>query len=222
MRGGQRSDAVRPDGLEQAWLRTGVYLASVDEDVVVLDRDGDVYHCLPDAAAAITLAGDRLTAPSAWISALVEMGLAGPSRGALRTPLPPHPATSLSAQYSGPPFRPGLFRAAFEGWRHGPTPTMNDLLATLPARPGRPVDEAVIMDVLARFQTLSPWLPRQGACLYRASVLLRALRYAGQDAVWVFGVRTWPFSAHCWLQIGDQVLDDDPDRVGLYTPIMAV
>ena len=41
-------------------------------------------------------------------------------------------------------------------------------------------------------------------------------------AVWVFGVRTWPFSAHCWLQIGDAVLDDDPERVGIYPPILAV
>lgn len=222
MRGGQKSDPVRPDGLEQAWLRDGVYLTSVDEDVVVLDRDRDAYHCLPDAAAVITLAGDRLSAPPEWIAALLEMGLAGPSQGAPRTPLPPRPGKNLSARRRGPPVRPGLLRAAVDGWRHGPTPAMNPLLATLPARPGRPIEEIVVRDVVARFQHWSPWLPRQGACLYRASVLLRALRYAGQDAVWVFGVRTWPFSAHCWLQIKDQVLDDDPDRIGLYTPIMAV
>ena len=48
------------------------------------------------------------------------------------------------------------------------------------------------------------------------------LRRAGQNAAWVFGVRTWPFSAHCWLQIGDAVLDDDPERVSRYTPIMVL
>ncbi|WP_312062938.1 lasso peptide biosynthesis B2 protein [Brevundimonas sp.] len=50
----------------------------------------------------------------------------------------------------------------------------------------------------------------------------RVLASRGRGATWVFGVRTWPFSAHCWLQVGDVLLDDDLDRVALYTPIMAV
>lgn len=40
--------------------------------------------------------------------------------------------------------------------------------------------------------------------------------------VWVFGVRTWPFAAHCWIQIGDLVVGDVLDRVRGYTPIRAV
>jgi hypothetical protein len=36
----------------------------------------------------------------------------------------------------------------------------------------------------------------------------------------VFGVRTWPFHAHCWLQCDDVVLDDQADRVAAYAPIL--
>jgi hypothetical protein len=52
-------------------------------------------------------------------------------------------------------------------------------------------------------------------------MLLRLLHAKGLDAHWVFGVRTWPFQAHCWLQCEDLVLDDQPDRVRAFTPIMA-
>jgi hypothetical protein len=38
----------------------------------------------------------------------------------------------------------------------------------------------------------------------------------------VFGVRTWPFHAHCWLQVEDVVLDDHHERIGAYTPLMAL
>ena len=38
---------------------------------------------------------------------------------------------------------------------------------------------------------------------------------------WLFGVRTWPFAAHCWLQIGNLVVGDRLERVRFYTPILA-
>lgn len=67
-----------------------------------------------------------------------------------------------------------------------------------------------------------PFVPGQGECLYRACLLRSYLAGRGLGSSWVFGVRTWPFAAHCWLQCGDLVLDDDPDRVALYTPILVV
>ena len=56
----------------------------------------------------------------------------------------------------------------------------------------------------------------------RSFVLLRFLQRSGGKATWVFGVRTWPFGAHCWLQLGDVALDDDPARLVGYAPILAV
>jgi hypothetical protein len=39
---------------------------------------------------------------------------------------------------------------------------------------------------------------------------------------WVIGVRTQPFGAHSWVQNGAVVLNDTPERVSSFTPILAV
>lgn len=52
-------------------------------------------------------------------------------------------------------------------------------------------------------------------------LLRRLLRSEGYSPLWIFGVRTWPFGAHCWLQVDDLVIGDTLDRVRFYTPIMA-
>ena len=67
-----------------------------------------------------------------------------------------------------------------------------------------------------------PFAPFQGECLFRAFLLLAYLRLEGRHATWVFGVRTYPFQAHCWLQVGDMVLNDAVERICGYTPIFAV
>ena len=59
------------------------------------------------------------------------------------------------------------------------------------------------------FEAIRPWVPYEGD-----------LHQRGLDADWVFGVRTWPFLAHCWVQVGDTIVGDSLDRVGGFTPIM--
>lgn len=94
-------------------------------------------------------------------------------------------------------------------------------LADRQARPGPQDAEALAMHVQAFWRALA-FVPFQGECLYRAFLLLLYLRRGGFDAQWVFGVRTWPFHAHCWLQSGELVLDDSVDRLVAYQPILAV
>ena len=74
---------------------------------------------------------------------------------------------------------------------------------------------------LARaFEAVSPWLPAQGACVFRSFMLMRLLSRAGaSDLHWVFGVRTWPFHAHCWVQEGELVLSDYVEALVGYVPI---
>lgn len=208
----------------ETFLREGVHFAAVGPDIVILDRASDSYSCLPDAGEVLQITSNRLSAPEAWVEALAEAGLTSERLFSAGLAPPDHPARDLSGRRMRklPTDIIALFRAGLAGWRHGATAPVDVLTRSLPPLPGGPIDLDRIAAVVAGFQRISPWLPRQGACLYRASVLLHALRYAGQDATWVFGVRTWPFSAHCWLQVGDAVLDDDPERVALYTPIMAV
>jgi hypothetical protein len=91
------------------------------------------------------------------------------------------------------------------------------------SKPEAPKTEAErLAQRAAAFAQLAPWVPAQGECLFRSFMLLAFLRAAGLDATWVFGVRTWPFQAHCWLQAGDVVLDDAVERVSTFTPILTV
>ncbi|WP_374571406.1 lasso peptide biosynthesis B2 protein [Phenylobacterium sp. J426] len=64
--------------------------------------------------------------------------------------------------------------------------------------------------------------PLPAKCLVRSFALLCFLRRCGHDAAWCFGVSTWPFAAHCWLQVGEVALDDHPDQLAAYTPIHVV
>jgi hypothetical protein len=58
------------------------------------------------------------------------------------------------------------------------------------------------------------------ACLKEALALLYYLGRAGCAADWVFAVKGAPFAAHCWVQLGDIVLNDSLENVRAYTPIM--
>jgi hypothetical protein len=79
-----------------------------------------------------------------------------------------------------------------------------------------------VAGLVAAFERILPWLPFQGVCFYRSFLLLKILRWRGYDARWMFGVHTWPFQAHCWLQVGDVALDDTADRLAGLTPIMEI
>ena len=205
-------------------LAPGVFLAMVGEDAVVLDLRADAYGCLPDLADRVRLVGHEVEAQPDMLAELGELGLLGEAAGPARRALPPLPARELEPDHlrRGRLDSLAFVRAVQAARRLGPHPAIQRHLARLPPSPARRADPGRAAGLTATFQRLLPWTPGQGACLYRAFVLLGLLRRAGQDAVWVFGVRTWPFSAHCWLQIGDAVLDDDPERVGVYTPILAV
>jgi hypothetical protein len=60
------------------------------------------------------------------------------------------------------------------------------------------------------------------ACLLDSLTLLHFLSADGIYPDWVFGVKTEPFDAHCWVQQGEVVLNDVPDRVRQYSPILVV
>jgi len=205
-------------------LAPGVFLAMVEEDAVVLDLRADAYGCLPGLADRVRLVGHEVDAQPQVLAELGELGLLGEAAGPARRALPPPPTRELEPDR----LRQGLLdslafvQSVRAARRLGPYAEVHKHVAGLPPSPPRRPDPRRAAALTATFQRLLPWTPGQGACLYRAFVLLGLLRRAGQDAVWVFGVRTWPFSAHCWLQVGDAVLDDDPERVGAYTPILAV
>ncbi len=70
------------------------------------------------------------------------------------------------------------------------------------------------------FQHFRPFYPRDYACLFDALALMRFLYLRGVSGYWVFGVRSAPFAAHCWVEDAMGPINDDVDVTGAYTEIM--
>ena len=211
------------------FLGPGVHAAHVGDDLVFLDTVSDAYFCLAEAAEMILLGpgGQAQVSQDDVAAQLLEAGLLALDPPPSRIPIPPRPtaSTRLASPVSTPmalslvlrtlaaTLRVGrrFSRQSFASLLEGPGPSALAL-----QNPSRSLTDAV-----AQFETLRPWLPLQGECLLRSYHLRTFLRARGLDALWVFGVRTWPFDAHCWLQAGDTALDEDLERLHAYHPIMA-
>lgn len=73
---------------------------------------------------------------------------------------------------------------------------------------------------VAKYLRLRPWFfSARKACLLDSLALSGFLAYYGCLPLCVFGVRTRPFSAHCWLQQEDIVFNDSVEHAAGYTPI---
>lgn len=56
-------------------------------------------------------------------------------------------------------------------------------------------------------------------CLTRSIAMVHRLSQRDCRAELVIGVRSAPFSAHSWVQVGDVVCNDSPEEVARFTPI---
>jgi hypothetical protein len=79
-----------------------------------------------------------------------------------------------------------------------------------------------LREVAATFFWLRPWgYPAKDQCLLDSLALIDYLAWFGFYPHWVFGVKTAPFAAHCWVQAGPVVLNDHLSRTQEFTPILA-
>lgn len=79
-----------------------------------------------------------------------------------------------------------------------------------------------VADLVARFESMSLFLPFPMLCLFRSFFLLHFLARHGHAADWVFGVTLFPFRAHCWLAIGDSLVGETSRRAVEFSPILIV
>lgn len=211
---------------ERLWSAPGVFFAQVQDDIVVLDLNADQYHCLIDAAASIETADSSAlrARDEATALELINAGLATLTPQVAPRPLPP-PARVELDNPAGPPSPAEILQAGaalFAASLACRGKSILDLIASDAWR-ARP-DENTAAEagrIVAAARAALPWIPLEGECLQRSYQLRRLLRRHGVHVDWVFGVRTWPFGAHCWLQIGDRVVADRLERVRRYTPIMS-
>jgi hypothetical protein len=77
-------------------------------------------------------------------------------------------------------------------------------------------------ELTAIFRTLRSLFPRDYLCLYDSLALLEFLARFDIYPTWVFGIRLEPWVAHCWVQQGKFVFNEEVEEAAGYTPIMTV
>ncbi|MBJ7483472.1 lasso peptide biosynthesis B2 protein [Brevundimonas sp.] len=205
-----------------SFLKSGVHAVVVGEDLALIDLDADAYLCLPGGAVGVrTENGAVLQLSGPTEAAIVEAGLtADRGRAPARIP-PPLPVKTI---IHDTPTRVSFGQivkgcgAVWDVRRALRSTGLHPILAVAPARDNAAI-AGKVADAARAFWRIAPWLPQEGECLVRSALLMSYLRRSGLSADWVFGIRLWPFSAHCWVQIDDVCLNDDVERLAAYTPI---
>lgn len=210
------------------WLAPKVRAARVDTDIVFLDIGADAYLCLPGASDDLQLGpgGAVALASAALAETLTQAGLvARDPHGRVEHAIP---MIERGLVASTEVLTPAAISLAVQTNRIAARAIAGLPLDQVLALAG-PLDPAALqaptpslLGASAAFARMAPWLPYAGLCLMRSLQQRLFLGRRGHAAAWVFGVRTWPFEAHCWLQAGTVVLDDTPAHAARFTPILVV
>lgn len=75
--------------------------------------------------------------------------------------------------------------------------------------------------LLGVFNFLRPFVYKsQDGCLHDSLALAEFLHYYGIRSTCVLGVKTVPFSAHCWVQVGPYLaIEQSPESLAAFSPI---
>jgi hypothetical protein len=83
-------------------------------------------------------------------------------------------------------------------------------------------DPAAAEEPARVFHAARTMVPIERRCLLDSLALLDWLSDEARHAMLVFGVRTDPFGAHCWLQTEHTLLTDAHDTIGSFVPVLSV
>ena len=213
-----------------AWLTPGVHLAWLSRDIVTLNVKTDTYGLMTDAAHLVQPGPDRriLAANADVLSALVEAGLITLDvQDAITTPRACLPEIALApGETARSPIGSRLAAAisALAATAHFHRSSLHHLLqaSQKPRRFWPQANRPPLAEAYSAFDAVSPWIPWEGQCLQRAFLLREHLLQCGHPAQWILGVRTWPFLAHAWVQVGPCVVGDSLERVRTFNPILVV
>lgn len=203
-----------------------ITVADVDGDIVLMDSVADAYSCIggdqwrdrralesgiPDQPSADRVA-ERLAA--AGVDA-TRWRWAAPGLVYVRHDMPRGGSGDSERVLASIPV---MIRAGLTTIRRlrGPIAGYG-----IRADPVTSSDPARVWAAVAVFETLRPFVPRLGRCLPHSLYMREFLRLQGIATTLVFGVRTRPFEAHCWVEHEGCVLNDAADHVAWFTPIYA-
>lgn len=220
-------------------LHRDVSCCSVDGQLIFLDTRTDRYFRLSDeleAAFGRHMDGHAVTHDR--LARLVERGVLTPEASGERRPPPlsvPVPTCSAlertAAHRHGR--RPPLAKtAALVGLTQLQLKTMSlqRILARLAALRARLAQSASVdidghsraLEAVAEFASARRFVPITPCCLLDSVALLKYLTTCGIHAHLVFGVMAHPFAAHCWVQRGEDVLNDTLGHATAHTPIRVI
>jgi hypothetical protein len=225
-----RSLAPYPgDGAMCFSVSSDLHYCSKGEDFVFLSLRTDRYFLLrgpPSDRFRRFLAGSasaydidwlvcrRLIVPGGESSAgFAAEPIAAPRSSILEGPLPNVGITALAVAI-------GAQRTARRDLsRRG----LGDIIGELASAKGKTLspDIEINRTLAAAFQRARRYAPAIDQCLVRGVAMRRLFHRRRLEARLVIGV-TMPFSAHCWVQVGDAILTDPLDLVLPFQPILAV
>lgn len=79
-----------------------------------------------------------------------------------------------------------------------------------------------LASIVAQFHSWRILVPGTGRCLVQSMMLIRFLAFLQIQAEWVFGVRTHPFEAHCWVERELLILNDSTDHARWFNVIARI
>lgn len=215
-------DAASPENLSVSLVvNASVHIANAGGVLVFLDLAADRY-CAFDRSwseRALSPDGDTVSVQER----LNKAGLGGgPHQKTLAITLHPRATrdASIHDRLASPASAPAVFlgraRAAAAFRRH----SIESIVARRALMRAHGKDRIPPREEILRYCATEVLARREGDCLTRALGLLLHLGRRGSGLDWVFGVTGAPFSAHCWIQAGDEVLNDSIEVTRAYTPIL--
>lgn len=203
-----------------------VRVTNVSGDMVLLDLDSDAYLAIPreDAAqAAAALTGDPHEPTDAALQELLAADLFQHSENVwagqkfcpvMALPQPMEPSCWLKI-WMLLPFALATIMT-FMSYRRPIRQLIRN--RTYPCK-ARALSPQHLAGLIQWFERLRILVPRSGRCLIQSIMLSHFLRLQGIPTELVFGVRTHPFEAHCWIEWDGHVLNDSIDHAGWYSAI---
>ncbi len=232
-------------------LKQDAYACLADDHLIFSDLRSDKYRCLnrtntqlflrllPDFQAGTPAIVDQARVDDAQtqriVRALTDKGLIanGATVGREFAPIRiPFPTYSLLSSGAGPLLtlqfghRAAFLQASLKASCKLRLQSLRQTVRGVQHRAGQlrrsnSNDREVICTLVTIFHHLRPYYAREYLCRFDSLALVEFLAHYHQSPRWIFGVKGEPFSAHCWVQDEECLLNDSLDYIRQFTPIMA-
>lgn len=219
-------------------MRDQLSACVIGDHAVFLDIDADRYFRLPASLERAFLMYMRNPDSQPAVATLVASNILVPARtGYDEPPAAIEPPTRSALEMGAPAGRwavtaiPEVLtvlwtsrRALSKRFRDvlQRTAGERDRLCRSSPRPGGPATERQALQIALRFHHARAYCPFAPCCLPDSIALTRFLARRGVDSRIVFGVTSEPFSAHCWVQVGDIALNETVGYARTHTVIRVV